>query len=161
SGIAGSCPPDSVLTSEGSAVTASATVFDNAGNSTSASSAPVKIDVTAPATTASSAPDWANTDVTLNLSATDSLSGVAGTHYPGDGGATQTADAVTTTAEGVHTVSFWSVDHAGNVETAHTVTVKLDKTAPSITVTQAPDANGAGWNNTDVTVTFTCGDALS
>jgi hypothetical protein len=159
--VGGVCPPDSVLTSEGSAVTATSTVFDVAGNSTTASSAPVKIDVTAPATVASSVPDWANTNVTLNLSATDALSGVAATHYVVDSGSTQTGDSVLISDEGTHTVQFWSVDHAGNTETAHTVTVKLDKTAPSITVAQAPDANGAGWNKSDVTVTFTCGDSLS
>src|SRR5262249_36527082 len=121
----------------------------------------VKIDLTAPATTASTLPDWSNGDVTLTLSATDSLSGVAGTFFTVDGGATQSGTSVLLTDEGVHTVTFWSVDNAANVDATHTASVRSDKTAPSITVTQAPDANTAGWNNTDVTVTFTCGDSLS
>ena len=161
SGVAGSCPPDSVLSTEGSAVTASATVYDVAGNSTMASSTPVKIDLTAPSTVTSSVPDWSNGNVTLTLSATDSLSGVAATYFTVDGGSTQTGTSVVLTAEGTHTVVFWSVDQAGNVESSHTASVKIDKTAPSITVSQAPAANAAGWNNSDVTVTFTCGDSVS
>ena len=73
----------------------------------------------------------------------------------------QTGTSVVVTTEGVHTVHFWSVDNAGNVEAAHGATVKIDRTAPSITVSQAPAPNGAGWNNTDVTVTFTCADSAS
>ncbi len=161
SGVAGSCPSDTVLNSEGSAVSASATVHDVAGNSTVASSTPVKIDLTPPSTAASSAPDWSNTNVTLTLTATDSLSGVDATYFAVDGGATQTGTSVLLTTEGVHTVVFWSIDKAGNVEPSHTASVKIDTTAPSITVSQAPAANGAGWNNTDVTVSFTCGDSLS
>jgi hypothetical protein len=155
------CPSDTVLNSEGSAVSASATVFDKAGNSTTASSAPVKIDRTAPSTNASSVPDWTNATVTLSLSAFDALSGVDVTHFVVDGGATQTGTSVLLSDEGVHTVSFWSVDNAGNVESAHTATVKIDKSAPSITVSQSPLANGAGWNKTDVDVSFVCADGLS
>ncbi len=161
SGIAGACPPDSVISSEGSGLTATAAVSDVAGNSTTATSSPVNIDLTAPSTTASSAPDWSNSSVTVALSATDNLSGVASTQFVVDGGATQTGSSVLLVDEGVHTVQFWSTDNAGNVEATHTATVKIDKTAPSISVSQSPQANGAGWNNSDVTVTFTCGDSLS
>jgi hypothetical protein len=41
------------------------------------------------------------------------------------------------------------------------VTVKIDKTAPSISGSRNPLPNLNGWNNSDVTVSFTCGDALS
>ncbi len=161
SGVSGSCPADSVLNSEGSAVTASASVSDVAGNTTNAVSAAVKIDTTAPATSASTLPEWNNSSVTLQLSASDALSGVDTTYYTVDGGATQTGTSVLLIDEGIHHVSYWSVDNAGNVETAHTATVKIDKTAPSISVSQSPDQNAAGWNNSDVTVTFTCDDSGS
>ncbi len=36
-----------------------------------------------------------------------------------------------------------------------------DNTPPTITAAANPAANGAGWNNTDVTVTFTCSDSAS
>ena len=60
--------------------------------------------------------------------------------------------------EGVHTLSYWSVDNAGNEEAHSTITVRIDKTAPTITHTQSPLPNADGWNNTDVTVTFDCAD---
>jgi hypothetical protein len=162
SGIAGgTCPPDSVISTEGLNQTASATVTDVAGNTTTSTSSPVKIDLTAPSTSASSAPDWSNTSVTVTLSATDTLSGVAATHFTVDGGGVQTGTSVVLSTEGIHTVNYWSVDNAGNTEATHTATVKIDLSAPSITVTQAPPANGAGWNNTDVTVSFTCTDSGS
>lgn len=41
------------------------------------------------------------------------------------------------------------------------VTVKLDEDAPTITGARSPEANAAGWTNSDVTVSFTTGDALS
>jgi hypothetical protein len=161
SGIAGSCPADSVLSSEGAAVSASAAVSDNADNTTNAASAPVKIDTTDPATSASTLPEWNNNSVTVTLTATDNLSGVDATKFIVDGGPVQTGTSVLLTDEGIHTIDFWSIDNAGNVEAANTATVKLDKSAPSISVSQSPPANGAGWNKTNVTVTFTCADALS
>ncbi|HEY1525241.1 MAG TPA: RHS repeat-associated core domain-containing protein [Candidatus Angelobacter sp.] len=39
--------------------------------------------------------------------------------------------------------------------------VEVDNTPPTITASANPAANAAGWNNTNVTVTFTCADALS
>ena len=48
-------------------------------------------------------------------------------------------------------------DRAGNVVTP-SFTVKIDKLAPTISGTATPAANGAGWNNSDVTVHFECAD---
>jgi hypothetical protein len=41
------------------------------------------------------------------------------------------------------------------------VTVKRDATPPDVTADRTPEANAHGWNNTDVTVSFSCEDALS
>ena len=59
------------------------------------------------------------------------------------------------------TVTYWAVDNMGNVEPAKSLEVKLDKTLPNITTTTSPPANSQGWNNSDVTVTFTATDNLS
>ncbi|GAB3763044.1 hypothetical protein FB382_001317 [Nocardioides ginsengisegetis] len=161
SGLDGPAPADSTITSEGRDLVAGATVRDRAGNQTSATSHPVRIDRTAPVTTVSDVSDWTNSAVTVDLSAGDTLSGVEGTYYVVDGGDTVEGDRVVLDSEGVHTVQVWSLDHAGNVEQRHTVTVKIDRTLPGISHSLSPQPNASGWNNSDVTVTFTCTDADS
>jgi hypothetical protein len=161
SGIDGSCPANSTISGEGTVQTAAASVRDQAGNLTGATSPPVKIDKTAPVTSASAPGDWNNDDITINLSASDALSGVKTTHYRLDGGTQQTGTSLSIGAEGVHTLEFWSVDEAGNAEAAKTVQVKIDKTPPAINHSQSPAANANGWNNSNVTVTFTCSDGQS
>jgi hypothetical protein len=39
--------------------------------------------------------------------------------------------------------------------------INIDKTSPAVTAARTPAANANGWNNTDVTVKFTCMDSLS
>src|SRR5207247_10306044 len=39
-----------------------------------------------------------------------------------------------------------------------TVTMRIDNTKPAITGGRTPAANTNGWNNTDVTVNFTCAE---
>jgi uncharacterized protein YjbJ (UPF0337 family) len=133
------CPADGSITTEGAAQQLAGTVSDLAGNAKTASSAPVKVDLTAPVTTASAIPSaYTSSDVLVSLSAIDSLSGVAQTHFVVDGGATQSGTAVTFSTDGVHSLAFWSSDNAGNVEIAHVVTVRIDRSAPTITTAQAP-----------------------
>jgi len=152
-------PADSTLTSDGEGVTASATVSDLAGNSTTGDSTPVNIDQTPPSTAVAAAPPaWSNGTVTIQLVATDATSGVAATYYSVDGGANQTGTTVTIDTEGRHHLAFHSVDVAGNVEAANSVEVDIDESAPTVTPSQLPAANSAGWNNSPVTVTFSCAD---
>jgi hypothetical protein len=161
SGLAGSVPADDTISSEGTALTASASVADKAGNTTNATSSPaVKIDKTAPTTGISgTSNNWVNGNVTVSLLATDNLSGIASTSYTIDGGTPQTGASFTLTTEGDHTVTFFSTDKAGNVESPQTAHIKIDKTAPTIqhSFTPLTYTNGA-WTNQDVTVTFNCAD---
>jgi hypothetical protein len=161
SGIDGAAPADSIISSEGSELTAGASVTDLAGNETSAKSASVKIDRTAPSTTVSDVSDWSNSAVTVKLAAADNLSGVAATYYQLDKNAAASGTSVTIDSEGVHTLQVWSVDVAGNVEAQQNIEVKIDKTAPGISHTLSPAPNVRSWNNGDVTVTFTCTDSGS
>ena len=134
---------------------------DKAGNSTTADSAAVNIDRTAP-TTGADAPDgWNNTAVTVSLDAADGLSGVDATYYAVDGGAPVKGTSLTIDTEGVHTLKYWSVDEAGNTETPQSATVKIDLTKPTIGHTVTPAPNAKGWNNSPVTVAYQCDDALS
>ncbi|MFC5652644.1 CehA/McbA family metallohydrolase [Paenibacillus solisilvae] len=108
---------------------------DAAGNwSTDGPSAKVKLDKTAPVTTDDAPANWVNKDVTVTLQATDNGSGVDATYYKVDGGAQQKGSSVMIKEEGQHTLTYWSVDKAGNVEAPHTVTVNIDKTAPTLKV---------------------------
>ena len=115
-----------------------------AGSVTTADAGP---ETTAPVTAAAltpSAPNgsngWYTTDVTLTLDATDDCSGVAGTEYSTDGGATWLpySGNVLIGNEGVTTVHFRSTDRAGNVEPPQSVVVKLDKTAPVFSLSANP-----------------------
>ncbi|HJQ96874.1 MAG TPA: PxKF domain-containing protein, partial [Candidatus Polarisedimenticolaceae bacterium] len=52
-------------------------------------------------------------------------------------------------------------DLAGNVASATVSSINIDKTAPVPSAVPSPAANAHGWNNTDVSVTFSATDALS
>ncbi len=161
SGIDGDAPADSTVTGEGDELSVGTSVADKAGNTMGATVGGIKIDRHAPSTTATAPSGWQIDDVTVRLAATDNLSGVASTHYSVNGGAPQAGTTVTVTAEGTHRVAYWSVDEAGNAETARTVTVLVDKTVPTITGKATASPNSAGWHKAPVTVQFDCNDAVS
>jgi len=55
-----------------------------------------------------------------------------------------------------------SATNGADLSSSASVTVKIDKTPPYISVvTYTPAANPSGWNNTDVNLSYTCADALS
>ncbi len=162
---AGACPADDTISTEGENQTVRRSLTDIAGNPTTATSSPaVKIDKTAPNTGIShDSNDWVDGDVDVVLSPTDNLSQVAATSYQIGDGAVQSGRSISLTTEGTHTITFFSTDGAGNVETAKTATVKIDKAAPRIGhsfSTPVDYADGA-WTNQDVRVVFTCSDSGS
>jgi hypothetical protein len=90
------------------------------------------VDTIAPVTTDNAPTGTVNQDTAVILTPTDSGgSGVQATYYTVDGGAQQTGTTVALTTDGTHTIIYWSVDWAGNVEQKHTVTVTVDKTPPT------------------------------
>jgi hypothetical protein len=129
---------------------------DNAGNVETINTVYVKIDKTAPVTTSNSPAGWSKDDVTINLTAADSLSGAAKTFYTIDDSGYIEGNSFIVEDEGIHKISFYSVDNAGNVETINTFYVKIDKTAP-VTTSNSP----ADWLKDDVTVNLTAADSLS
>ncbi|MCU1676661.1 MAG: hypothetical protein JWM93_1419, partial [Frankiales bacterium] len=162
SGIApGTCPADEPIGGEGAALSATAHVSDLAGNDTAAVSATVRIDRAAPVTTALAPSEWTNAGVAVTLSSSDNLSGVAATFYRLDGGPIFSGSSVLIDDEGTHTLAYWSVDDAGNAELERTSTVLIDRTAPTIGHTVSPVPNAAGWNNSNVSVSFHCADPTS
>ncbi|MFD1248885.1 OmpL47-type beta-barrel domain-containing protein [Nocardioides ginsengisoli] len=167
SGVAAQ-PADSTVTGEGSDLGATTTCTDRAGNSSTATVSGIRIDRTAPTTSATVSgvlhQGWYQAGVEVDLSAADNLSGVAATYYSLDGGdPVLYAAHVPVVEDGTHTLRYWSLDAAGNVEptAGNSITLKIDKTAPTLTGTATTAPNGAGWYRDDVTVTWTCADATS
>ncbi|MDQ1575776.1 MAG: large repetitive protein, partial [Microbacteriaceae bacterium] len=71
-------PANSTITGEGAGLTTSASISDKAGNAVTRSSVPVSVDRSAPVTgVAGSSNSWTNGSVTVVLSPSDNLSGVA------------------------------------------------------------------------------------
>ncbi|HEX5247860.1 MAG TPA: HYR domain-containing protein [Gaiellaceae bacterium] len=101
-------------------------------------------DDTPPVSTASVSPaanaaGWNNRPVTVTISASDGDggSGVASITYSTGGAPTTVAAAsvsVPVTAEGVTTVAYHATDNAGNVESDHAIAVRIDETAPVVSV---------------------------
>jgi hypothetical protein len=113
---------------------------------------------------------WNNTNVTATISSTDNPggSGVQQITFSSTGGqlipttnVSGNSVSATISSEGVTNLSFFATDFAQNVEPAHTLPIRIDKTPPSINGSRTPLANANGWNNTNVSVSFACSDALS
>lgn len=148
------CPQPITVTGDGANQQFTRTVLDVAGNSKSIT-ASVSIDQTAPAITATQTPlpnpnGWNNSDVTVSFQCADTGSGVLNCPQP-----------VVVAAETAgQLVNGTAADNAGNQSTAG-LTIKLDRQPPTIVGVVTPASNDAGWNRTDVEVSYQCTDALS
>src|SRR5205807_504059 len=102
--------------------------------------------------------------VTVSLTPSDAnglvaVSGVNQTYYKVDSGSYTQGTSVIIAApsdgsnDGTHTITYYSTDNAGNAETAHTTTVKIDTTKPS-----SNDNAPSGWQNSPVTVHLSATD---
>jgi RHS repeat-associated protein len=96
---------------------------------------------------------WNNSNVSFAFTTADSLSGVASTSIPSP---------LVLSAEGTSVAGNVTVtDVAGNTASFNSPPVKIEKTLPTAQAAASPQPNGAGWNNGDVTVSFTGSNALS
>ncbi len=143
---------------------------DAAGNQEVAKSLTIKIDTTAPTTTATGADNlWHNTPVTVTFTARDNpggsgmIGGEAKTEYSLDNGATWTTGTTCTVLtpanhsnDGLHTVLYRSTDAAGNVEEANSLIVKIDTTGP---ITSGKTVTGKSGK--PITLTYTITDKWS
>ena len=160
SGVASNTLGGATLSSEGAnqAVTNTGSCVDVAGNvATPATVSPINIDLTKPtisaaATTAPNANGWYNNNVTIHYTCTDTLSGVVA--CPIDQGLSSEGTAV-------DSLALFSRDVADNVsDPSNVVTVKIDKTSPSVLVTGV--TNGAVYDFGSVpTATCSTSDALA
>ncbi len=140
------------------------TVFakDKAGNFSTKKSENIRIDTAPPVTKAGLSgtlmgSQWQSA-VTVVLTATDNVSGVNETYYSVDGEATVTySGSFKISAAGSHSLSYWSVDVAGNTETANSLTLAI-YSPTTMTLTGSPNPVVVGQS---VTLTATVVPTLS
>jgi hypothetical protein len=132
-------------------------------------------DTTAPTSAATPSPapltgndGWTTGPVTVSLSADDGTcgSGVQSVSYSASGAQTipLTTVAGSSTSfqvsnEGVTTVTFYATDNAGNVESAKTLTAKIDNTAPRVAF-GTPPAGQPYLLNQPVAASYSCIDRV-
>ena len=122
------------------------TVYDNAGNSRTCGNVMVKVDKNAPSCSVSGgSSNWRNSDVTIYGTCSDSggsdCQGNVSKYVPGNYNGNVSPGTV--------------YDKAGNYRVCNSTPVKIDKNAPSCSVS----GGSSGWTKNDVTVTGTCDDS--
>ena len=148
------CPPAQVITTEGATIPVTGTVTDAAG-ATAIASVVLKLDKTPPTLIPSISPlpnagGWETSPVTVSFTCSDSLSGVA----------TCPSSTQISTDGANQAVSGTAIDIAGNTVSV-SANLNLEQSKPTISASASPAPNSAGWNNTAVTVTFTCTASVS
>ena len=128
-------------------------------------------DTIAPITTESATPaangaGWNNSNVTVTLTAMDNAggSGVASVTYTltgaqaGGGSVAGSSTSFTISAEGTTTVTYHATDIPGNSEADKTLVIKIDKTAPTLTM---PILASSYTFDGTVTLNFSTSDGVS
>jgi len=133
---------------------------DGLGSTTVSPAAPVPVDATAPVTTSNAAATYVSS-AAITLTATDAGSGVANTYYRLDGGSQMTGRTINVTAIGSHTIEFWSVDVAGNVETHKNVSFTITAPVPVDATAPVTTSNAAATYVSSAAITLTATDAGS
>ena len=112
--------------------------IDNATNEEKIKSVEIKIDNTLPVTHCDLTGTMGNNNwyvsmVTVSFNATDNLSGIDVIKYKiDDSDWEKYKDSVDVSSNGEHTVYFYSVDNAGNIEEEKNITFKIDKEKPTV-----------------------------
>jgi len=146
---------------------------DNLGNTESPHNTySFKIDAEDPVTLSSLQPtspdgnnDWYISPVELTLNPSDTPSGVFETYYRVNGGLDMLyTDKVLFAEDGKYTVEYWSVDNAGNVETAIPIYFQIDQTAPETILefkTNYVDQNGGMYLDSTTNISLSTEPDLS
>lgn len=104
---------------------------------------PTVVDTIAPVTTSDAATAYSGS-ATITFHATDAGgSGVATTYYSLDGGTAVAGGSVSVSVAGTHTLDFWSVDGAGNLEAPHEIVFTIAaplRIVQSLTTPSAPSS---------------------
>ena len=124
-------------------------------------------DSTPPVTTCDAPSGWQRAPFTVQFMASDAESGVVATWAALDGGPLLEVGGPAGASidipapadhsfDGLHTLSYYSTDSAGNVEVAHEIAVKVDTTGPFTSVRAA-----AGYGGRTLTLRYRVSDRLS
>lgn len=139
SGIDGESEKDVVVSEEGENLSATETFQDLAGNSVPKTYSGINIDKTAPETEVEIAGtkgknDWYTSDVEIKFIANNGLSGVDKIYYSLDGAEYEIGDSAVISKEGESIVKYYAKDLAENIETEKELVVRIDKTAPVVSI---------------------------
>jgi subtilisin family serine protease/PKD repeat protein/N-acetylneuraminic acid mutarotase len=105
---------------------------------------------------------WYRSNVQFILSASDDTAGIAQIRYRLDGASWQVYE--TTAAidsNGKHSLEYQAIDKAGNVENIHSVTIQVDTTAPTTSISSSGTSGDQGWWQSPVQLTMSASDADS
>lgn len=133
-----------------------------------------KIDRTNPNITLSnsSGGSWTNDDVVITINATDSYSGIKNIQYSFDKSKWTTKtlgfDSGSTSKKTIWTPKYTAtqnrtlyvktMDNVGNTSSVKSTNIKIDKVAPTVTVT---NSSSGAWTNKDVKITAAASDSNS
>jgi hypothetical protein len=144
------------------------TVMDRADTQITVNAGTIRPTTTPTVSPQPNAAGWNNTTANINLASVETGGSVAQITYSASGAQAipstvvpGTQASITINTEGSTIISYFGTDNAGNSEAPKTLTIQLDKTPPTIMGTRVPAANAQGWNDTSVSVSFSCADTLS
>jgi PKD repeat protein len=141
-------------------------VTDDDGRSNE-STASIMVDLAAPTTTLTSAParpngqhGWWVTAVTITLAAKDDMSGVNATYYTINYATQQEyTGPFSLTGSGTYNVSYYSIDNAGNRESRHSRTFRIDRHAPTSSyMIDGAAPTETGWYTSGVDLSLSASD---
>jgi PGF-pre-PGF domain-containing protein len=100
----------------------------------------LKVDTTAPSSDDNAPSGWRNSAATVTVTASDVTSGVSKIFYTTDGStpgnsSSQYSSALLFSSQGTTTLKYRAKDNATNMESPNTITINIDTTAPTSSVT--------------------------
>jgi len=139
--------------------------WDNSGYTTDATYGPVCYDITPPVSkntiTGTKQGSIYVTPVKVNLSATDSLSGVSAIYYTNSSGTFAYGGPISVGATGQHQILYYSVDVAGNIEGTHVLKFTIDSPTKTVLTSSVNPSKKGQQISFYATVTAQFGGAVS
>jgi YVTN family beta-propeller protein len=113
---------------------------DSSGNTSIVVSRPILVDLNDPITMDDAPSTPTSAAVSVSLTASDAVSGVANTYFSLNGSAPEVyTGSIVVTASGDWVLTYLSVDVAGNVESTKATSFTIDRTAPDVFVLGVTD----------------------